>query len=151
MRDFSFSPATVTVDAGDSVTWTNGGREPHTATGDGFDTGRLGPGESGSASFSRAGSFSYVCSIHPNMQGTVRVAASGEGGGGADRPRAGGGTDGETGSSSEPGSPQASGADEGAAGGPTLPASGLDAGLLGILGVALVALGIALRRRTAEG
>ena len=45
----AFSPATVTVTVGDTVTWTNTDQISHTATADGgaFDTGTLGNGESG--------------------------------------------------------------------------------------------------------
>ena len=150
MKDFSFSPASVTVDVGDSVTWANRGREPHTATGDGFDTGTLDAGESGSAKFSRAGSFAYVCSIHPNMRGTVRVVASSRGGRGDEEPSAGGGeSGGGSGSSADgSGSEGASGSATSASDRPALPATGLDAWLLGIAGVVLLAAGILLRERT---
>jgi plastocyanin len=151
MRDFSFSPATVGVEVGDSVTWTNQGQAPHTATGDGFDTGNVGPGESGSATFSRAGSFPYVCSIHPNMRGTVRVASTAGEAGGADRPT-GDGEGASAGSSAGTGaSGRSPGAATSAAGEPTLPASGLDTELFGLIGVGLLALGVFLRRRTVEG
>src|SRR5688572_20085642 len=52
MRDYSFSPASVTVNVGDSVTWTNAGAEDHDAVGSGFSTGTVAPGDSGSATFS---------------------------------------------------------------------------------------------------
>jgi plastocyanin len=76
IRDFSFAPATVNVKAGDTVTWKNDGKADHTATGKGFDTGVLSPGASGSFTFKDAGTFAYVCTIHPNMKGTVKVAAA---------------------------------------------------------------------------
>ena len=83
MADFSFSPATITVSQGDTVTWSNSGPdEPHTATGDGFDTGQVAVGSSASATFAQAGNFPYVCSLHANMSGTVRVLASASGGSG---------------------------------------------------------------------
>jgi plastocyanin len=74
IRDFSFGPATLNVKAGDTVTWRNRGKTDHTATGKSFDTGVLSPGAGGSFTFHRAGTFAYVCSIHPNMKGTVKVA-----------------------------------------------------------------------------
>jgi hypothetical protein len=43
------------------------------ATGSGFDTGTLQKGQSGSHTFSQAGSFPYVCTIHPFMHGTITV------------------------------------------------------------------------------
>lgn len=75
IADFAFDPATVTIDAGDSVTWANNDSTPHTATAGGgaFDTGSIGAGGSASITFDTAGTFAYVCSIHPQMAGTVVV------------------------------------------------------------------------------
>ena len=152
MQDYRFSPSTVTVAPGDSVTWTNAGKQPHTATGDGFDTGTLKPGASGSATFSDAGSFAYVCSIHPNMRGTVRVGATSGPQGDQGSPGAAGSEPG--GSGAGPGGSASDGASRPAtasAGRPALPGTGLDAWLLGIVGVMLLATGIALRERTRPG
>ena len=76
--DFKFSPATVTIHVGDTITWTNQGNQPHTATAsDGsFNTGTLHTGQSASHTFTKAGTFTYICSIHPFMHGTVIVQAS---------------------------------------------------------------------------
>lgn len=151
MEDFRFSPATVTVAEGDSVTWTNRGKATHTATGDGFDTGEVASGKSGSVRFASAGNFSYLCSIHPTMRGTVRVTDASSGGDGADRSPAAIESGDEQGSS--PGPADASGRDSASGAGsrePTLPSTGLEAGLLGMLGGALLALGIALRRVSGE-
>lgn len=149
MEDFRFSPGSVTVDAGDTVTWTNSGKEPHTATGDGFDTGLIKSRERGSASFARAGNFSYLCSIHPEMRGTVRVVAAQSGGSEADSPPAGGEPGGERKSSSESADvPGRESASDAAA--PKLPTTGSEAGRLGMIGVALLALGTVLRRRLAN-
>ena len=87
--DNEFQPATVTIDAGDTVTWVNNGNAPHDATGNGWRTELLLSGESGSVTFDEAGSYDYICSIHPEMTGTVVVAAAGGSGGGG-----GGGSDG---------------------------------------------------------
>jgi plastocyanin len=77
MIDFSFEPATVTIQAGGKVTWQNEGEAPHTATADdgAFDTGTVDPGKlkSETAAFKEPGSFSYICEIHPQMKGTVEV------------------------------------------------------------------------------
>ena len=71
---FTFSPRTVTVNVGDSVTWTNSDAQTHTATsGSAWDTGDIGNGESKSITMRRAGTFDYICSIHPTMTGTVVV------------------------------------------------------------------------------
>src|SRR5262245_54769364 len=75
IEGFAFDPAGLTVDVGDTVTWTNGDDIAHTATADGgsFDTGTLANGESGSATFNTAGTFPYHCSIHAQMTGTITV------------------------------------------------------------------------------
>src|SRR5262249_57138532 len=88
MGDFFFSPSSVTVAVGDTVTWTNNGQAPHNATADdgSFKTPDLNNGQSASHTFSSAGTFTYICTIHPNMHGTVRVLAS------RSRRRAGGGS-----------------------------------------------------------
>ena len=72
---FAFSPPSVTVNEGDTVTWTNEDGMAHTATGDGgaFDTGTLADGASATVTFDTAGTFAYLCSIHPTMTGTVVV------------------------------------------------------------------------------
>jgi plastocyanin len=74
---FAFDPATVTIQVGDSVTWTNEDSVGHTATaGDGsFDTGPIANGASETVTFDSAGTFAYVCSIHPQMAGSVVVEA----------------------------------------------------------------------------
>jgi hypothetical protein len=138
MADFSFSPATVTVDQGDTVTWTNAGpAEPHTATGAGFDTGEVAVGSSGSATFAEAGSFAYVCSLHPEMTGKVEVLAIG----------GGGGQDGADPDTAAPGSEAAAVAAPDAAGTATkLPSTGLVAAPLALIGMGLLAFGVRLRR-----
>jgi plastocyanin len=72
---FAFDPATVTIQVGDSVTWTNEDSVAHTATaGDGsFDTGQIANGGSDTVTFDTAGTFAYICSIHPQMTGSVVV------------------------------------------------------------------------------
>jgi plastocyanin len=73
--DYSFSPTTVTIQAGGKVIWKNDGQQPHTATADdgSFDTGTIDPGKLKSESFKDTGTFTYICSIHPQMKGTVKV------------------------------------------------------------------------------
>ncbi|BBZ37596.1 hypothetical protein MCNS_06590 [Mycobacterium conspicuum] len=72
---FAFVPATLTVHAGSTVTWTNHDEEPHTvAASDGsFKSPGMGTGATYSHTFATAGTFDYVCSIHPMMHGTVMV------------------------------------------------------------------------------
>ncbi len=75
IQGFAFSPATITVKVGDSITWENSDSAPHSATADdgNFDTGRFGQGESKTVTFDKAGTFNYHCSVHPNMKATVVV------------------------------------------------------------------------------
>jgi plastocyanin len=77
--DFEFQPATTTIEEGGTVTWTNQGAQMHTATGDAgeFDTGQLAPGQSGSATFDTAGTYTYHCEVHPFMTGSIVVTAAG--------------------------------------------------------------------------
>lgn len=70
---FAFAPAEITVPVGTDVVWTNRDPAPHTATGDGWDTGQLAGGAAGTIRFPRAGRFEYFCAIHPGMVGTVVV------------------------------------------------------------------------------
>jgi LPXTG-motif cell wall-anchored protein len=80
VQDFSYSPQTVTIKAGESVTWTSSGPSPHTVTADdgSFDSGTLNPGQSFSHAFATAGTFKYHCQFHQaqGMIGTVVVQAA---------------------------------------------------------------------------
>ena len=75
IADFKYDPATVTVDAGTEVTWTNSDDAAHTATADdsSFDTGDLDQGDSNSVTFDEPGAFTYYCRFHPFMKATVEV------------------------------------------------------------------------------
>ncbi|MDP9168433.1 MAG: cupredoxin family copper-binding protein [Actinomycetota bacterium] len=72
---FAFAPASLTVPAGSTVTWTNRDEDPHTVVaGNGsFHSQALGAGGTYSFTFPTAGTFDYICSIHPFMHGTVVV------------------------------------------------------------------------------
>jgi plastocyanin len=73
--DFAFSPGSLEIEAGTTVTWVNNGAANHTATGDGgtFDTGTIAPGGSASITFSQPGTYSYICTIHPSMTAVIVV------------------------------------------------------------------------------
>ena len=73
---FAFSPQTVTVSVGDTVTWSNADAQNHTATAnDGsFDTGTITSSTAKSVTFSTAGTFAYHCKIHPSM--VAKITAS---------------------------------------------------------------------------
>lgn len=85
---FEFSPASITINVGDRVTWTNSDAVGHTATttSGAFDTGNIAQGESASVRFTQPGTYRYVCTPHPSMTGTIRVRAASGGGGPTDPP-----------------------------------------------------------------
>ena len=76
---FAFSPATLTIKAGTTVTWKNNTTVSHTATSDdgkSFDSGTsnpIAPGGTFSFTFTTAGTFPYHCAIHPFMKATIIV------------------------------------------------------------------------------
>jgi plastocyanin len=147
IRNFAFSPGTINVKTGDSVTWTNQDSAPHTATGSGgsFNTGTLKKGQSGSHTFSKAGSFPYICAIHPNMKGTVVVAgASSSSGSGSGNSGSGSGS-GSSGDSAGTGSSAGTGG-----GGSQLPNTGVDLLAVVLLGTVFTAGGALLRRLAAS-
>jgi plastocyanin len=72
---FAFDPNSITIKVGESVTWTNQDSAGHTVTAD--DNSWTSPtfkkGETFTQKFTTAGTFTYHCSIHPTMKGTVIV------------------------------------------------------------------------------
>jgi plastocyanin len=77
--DFAYEPDPVTVEEGGKVIWLNRDAAPHTATAEdgSFDTGTLAEGKLKSETFKEPGTYAYVCSIHPQMHGTVEVVPAG--------------------------------------------------------------------------
>jgi amicyanin len=75
ITNFAFAPANLTVKVGDTVTWTNHDEEPHTvvANDGSFHSPGLDANGTYSFTFTKPGSFDYICSIHPFMHGTVVV------------------------------------------------------------------------------
>lgn len=75
IENFAYTPKIITIKKGESVTWTNNDSVGHTATGDEdeFDTGILEKGESKTITFDKTGTYTYHCTPHPNMKGTVVV------------------------------------------------------------------------------
>lgn len=72
--DNAFEPSEIEASTGTAVTWENTGDNPHTVTfDDGEDSGTLESGATYNRTFDEAGDFPYVCSIHPEMAGTVTV------------------------------------------------------------------------------
>jgi plastocyanin len=79
IEDFAYNPDPVTIEEGGKVIWKNRDAAPHTATADdgSFDTGTIEEGKLKSETFKEPGTYAYVCSIHPQMHGTVEVVAAG--------------------------------------------------------------------------
>lgn len=75
IKNFDYMPMALTVAAGTTVTWKNLDGEPHTVVSvDGlFRSRALDEGDSFAFTFSRPGTYKYVCSIHPQMVGTITV------------------------------------------------------------------------------
>ncbi|MDX6673406.1 MAG: hypothetical protein QOH11_824 [Solirubrobacteraceae bacterium] len=156
ISDFKFTPSTITVTAGESVTWTNNGPTGHSATADdgSFDTGVLRKGTSGSHTFTQAGTYTFHCTPHPFMTGKVVVVAASSGGGNS------GGSSSASGSGSSAGAAAGSGAsssdtgssaaDSASSSSSSLPNTGADVGAVALLGAILVGGGMVLRRRVAE-
>ena len=70
----AYSPNPQTISRGSTVTFINSDTTSHTATSSGvFDTGILAPGGRTSVTLQNAGSFTYRCTLHPNMTGTLTV------------------------------------------------------------------------------
>jgi plastocyanin len=80
IKGYAYSPASLTVNVGDTVTWTNMDTAPHTVTvtsgPEKFASANLAKGESFSFTFSKAGTYAYYCAVHPDMKATVTVAGT---------------------------------------------------------------------------
>ena len=69
-----YEPETLTVRRGDTIIWTNKDPFPHTVTAPGkFDSHDIPAGGSWKYVARTAGDYAYICTLHPNMKGTLRV------------------------------------------------------------------------------
>jgi len=76
--NYAFSPTPLTVKAGTAITWTNDDSVAHTVTSDSgtvLNSPLIKPGTSFSFTFTTPGTYTYHCSIHPDMHGTVVVTS----------------------------------------------------------------------------
>ncbi len=75
IKNFAFSPKTITIKKGTTVTWTNQDTVKHDAASDDgkFKTELMGQGESQSVTFDEVGTYNYHCTPHPNMKATIIV------------------------------------------------------------------------------
>ncbi len=77
MANIAFNPAQTTAKVGQTVKWSNQDGVPHTVKavkGENFKSKDLQPGQSYSYKLDHAGTIQYVCTIHPQMMATIRVA-----------------------------------------------------------------------------
>ncbi len=73
--NFNFTPTTLTVAAGTTVTWTNSDDVPHTVVSDDkvFKSKVLDTDEKFSYTFTKPGTYPYFCSVHPKMTARIVV------------------------------------------------------------------------------
>ena|SRR5258705_7759222 len=80
IQGMAFNPATITVEMGTTVTWTNRDAMDHTVTSDNGTSFNSGPVTAGGGVFSfttnAVGTFPYHCTIHPTMHGTLVVTTA---------------------------------------------------------------------------
>jgi amicyanin len=78
IKDFTFSPGTLNVKVGTTVTFVQEDSVPHNTTGSGaasfIKSPTLSKGQTYTVTFSKAGTYPYICTIHPYMHGTVVVS-----------------------------------------------------------------------------
>lgn len=73
IKNFAFSPAVLSIKAGDTVIWTNNDSSLHSVSGIGFESNDMGNGQSYSYTFNSNGTFDYICKTHPSMKGQIIV------------------------------------------------------------------------------
>ena len=78
IKNFAFEPSALTVKTGTTVTWVNNDGASHTIVSDtgspaSFSSDPIATGASYTFTFTHPGTYSYHCSIHPSMKGTVTV------------------------------------------------------------------------------
>ena len=75
IQNFAFNPGTLTVPVGTTVKWANQDPRIHRvySNTEVFESKDLNTGDSYSYKFTKAGTYKYHCSIHPNMTGTIIV------------------------------------------------------------------------------
>ena len=78
IQHYAYAPADLAVHVGDAVTWTNHDEAPHDITGtsgpESLRSPELQRGGSWTFVFQEAGTYTYYCSVHPDMKASVTVA-----------------------------------------------------------------------------
>jgi plastocyanin len=79
IKNFAYSPATLTVAPGTTVRFVNDDGEAHTVTAvdKSFDSAGLDTGDAWTHAFTRPGTYAYFCAMHPYMKGSIVVRATG--------------------------------------------------------------------------
>ena len=79
IENYAYAPSSITVDVGDTITWTNDDTAPHTITTSSgpqtLSSPYLSKGQSWSFTFRTPGTYSYYCAVHPYMRAQVIVRA----------------------------------------------------------------------------
>lgn len=73
IENFAFAPDTLTVKAGTTVVWTNNDTAGHNIKSDIFTSPMLAQGETFEFKYDTAGTFEYICGVHPKMKGKIIV------------------------------------------------------------------------------
>jgi plastocyanin len=74
IESVAYEPGMLTVKRGDTVVWVNKDPFPHTVTAAGaFDSRSIAAGASWKYVARKAGRYAYICTLHPNMKGTLTV------------------------------------------------------------------------------
>jgi len=74
LEGVGYQPATITVKRGATVSFVNKDPYPHTVTSAGnFDSKDIAAGKTWKYTAKKAGRFDYICTLHPNMKGTLVV------------------------------------------------------------------------------
>jgi plastocyanin len=79
IKDFAFNPQTITVKSGDKITWTNRDEEPHTVVSvekQFKKSSALDTDQTFTITAGAPGTYTYFCSVHPKMTGTIVVVKS---------------------------------------------------------------------------
>ena len=76
IKDFAFNPRTLTVKSGETVTWINRDEEPHTVVSvekQFKKSTALDTDQTFTITAGAPGTYTYFCSVHPKMTGTIVV------------------------------------------------------------------------------
>ena len=76
IKDFAFNPQSITVKSGEKVTWINRDEEPHTIVSvekQFKKSTALDTDQEFTITAGAPGTYSYFCSVHPKMTGTIVV------------------------------------------------------------------------------